>query len=366
MANARQRGSKWSARWRSADGASAEKGGFLDKKSAIQYAEEQEALERRNIKTRPSETNMTLDYFVQHIWAQTLNVKQQTLAGYEAQLNSYISPHLGDMAISDIKPVDIEKWVAKMTKSGLAPRTVERHRLLLATILKKAYENDYIRRNPFKGLKFKKAQPLKKTAPLSFETVKKMAKKMPAQYQMLVWIGFYTGMRPSEALGLSWSQLDFEAGTINIDRQISRNRNTTWEDGLKTKTSPRKIGFAKELQNLISEHVDKFGLGPSNLILQNRVGGVLRYSDAAETYRKYAREFGIQRGEGLHQLRHTCVSVLINQGAHPKEIQAWVGHSSIEDTMDIYGHLFPDAMGNLASKLDAYSTTQEQSIADAM
>lgn len=60
-------------------------------------------------------------------------------------------------------------------------------------------------------------------------------------------------------------------------------------------------------------------------------------------------------GEGLHQLRHTCVSVLIAEGANPKEIQDWVGHASIEETMDTYGHLFPNAKHQLSSMLDSYA-----------
>lgn len=56
----------------------------------------------------------------------------------------------------------------------------------------------------------------------------------------------------------------------------------------------------------------------------------------------------------MHQLRHTCVSVLIASGANIKQVQAWVGHASITETLDTYGHLFPDSMIDLADKLDSY------------
>jgi len=55
----------------------------------------------------------------------------------------------------------------------------------------------------------------------------------------------------------------------------------------------------------------------------------------------------------IHDLRHTCAALLIAQGAHPKAIQAQLGHSSIQVTLDLYGHLFPDDMDRLASQLDA-------------
>lgn len=54
----------------------------------------------------------------------------------------------------------------------------------------------------------------------------------------------------------------------------------------------------------------------------------------------------------FHDLRHTCASILIAQGAHPKEIQARLGHASITTTMDRYGHLFPSLGAQLDANLD--------------
>ena len=60
-----------------------------------------------------------------------------------------------------------------------------------------------------------------------------------------------------------------------------------------------------------------------------------------------------KHGLRFHDLRHTCASLLIAQGAHPKLIQARLGHSSITITLDRYGHLFPSLEAALADKLDA-------------
>ncbi len=54
----------------------------------------------------------------------------------------------------------------------------------------------------------------------------------------------------------------------------------------------------------------------------------------------------------FHDLRRTCASLLIEQGAHPKEIQARLGHSSITTTLDRYGHLMPSLGHQLAVDLD--------------
>jgi len=71
-------------------------------------------------------------------------------------------------------------------------------------------------------------------------------------------------------------------------------------------------------------------------------------------YRDIARPMGIEKNKGLHQLRHTFVSTLIQLGVNAKQIQEWVGHESILETMDIYGHLFPNSLNELSKKLDDY------------
>lgn len=60
----------------------------------------------------------------------------------------------------------------------------------------------------------------------------------------------------------------------------------------------------------------------------------------------------------MHQLRHTCASVLIKLGNSAKQIQEWLGHESILETMDTYGHLFPHDLHEVCERLDAYVVEQ--------
>ena len=65
----------------------------------------------------------------------------------------------------------------------------------------------------------------------------------------------------------------------------------------------------------------------------------------------------------IHDLRHTCAALLIAQGAHPKAIQTHLGHSSIQVTLDLYGHLYPDEMDRLAAHLDAAHDAKPRQVA---
>ena len=362
MAYARKRGKKFSARWMTARGKQAEKGGFDSKRDAVNYAEEQEALERKHINTRPSDMRMTMSDYVQNHWGPSLDVTKQTKLDYERQYNSHIAPFFGSKAMSNIKPEDIQKWRVDLknkpalTGYQLQANTVEKLTNLLGAILKDAHLNGRIHSNPMSKIKRKKPKQTKKVTPLSLETVDLLAKGFAPRWQILIWIGFYTGLRPSEILGLTWDRLDFDNGLITVDRQLSRFSSKVFEDHLKTAKTYRKIPFAPGLQVMVNSHVERFGLGPEGLLMQNRSGNIWRYKDAAAMFREIARPLGLEKGEGLHQLRHTFVSVLIQIGINAKQIQEWLGHESILETMDRYGHLFPNSLNQASVLLDEYVT----------
>jgi len=364
MAYARLRGQTWSARWRTREGLPAEKGGFESKKFAIEFAEEQEALERRDKNTRPSEMNMTLNDFVIEIWGPSLDVTKQTKLDYQLQYNSHIAGVFGEKPMSSIMPSDIQKWRVRMknypSKTGyqLSESTVNKVTNLLASILKSALDNDKIHNNPMSKVKRKKPKKVNKAIPLDLSTVQNIANSFAPQWRILIWMGFFTGLRPSELLGLTWDRLDFEKGEILVDRQLSRFSDQVFEEHLKTTKSHRVIPFPVRLQAMLEEHKSQFGLGPHGLILKNRSGNIWRYKDACAMYRDIARPLGIERNKGLHQLRHTFVSTLIQLGVNAKQIQEWVGHESILETMDIYGHLFPNSLNELSKKLDDYVDDQ--------
>lgn len=364
MAYARIRGSVWSARWRTRDGLSAEKSGFSSKKLAVEYAEEQEALERRDKNTRPSEMNMSLNQFVLEVWAPSLDVTKQTKLDYQLQYNCHIEPVFGEKAMSSITPADIQKWRVKLknspAKTGyqLSESTVNKLTNLLASILKSALDNDKIHNNPMTKVKRKKVKKVKKASPLALSTIDALANSLAPQWRILIWMGFFTGLGPSELLGLTWDRIDFEKAEILVDRQLSRFSDQVFEPHLKTTKSHRIIPLPIGLSQLLIQHKDNFGLGPHGLILKNRSGKIWRYKDACAMYRDIARPLGIQKGDGLHQLRHTFVSTLIQLGVNAKQIQEWVGHESILETMDIYGHLFPNSLNELSKKLDAYVDDQ--------
>lgn len=81
-------------------------------------------------------------------------------------------------------------------------------------------------------------------------------------------------------------------------------------------------------------------------------GPTRRSNFRQRVWRPAVEKAGLDARLRFHDLRHTCASLLIEQGAHPKEIQARLGHSSITTTLDRYGHLMPSLGRQLAVNLD--------------
>jgi integrase len=358
MPSTRKKGNKYYARWYRPDGRQAEKGGFDDAKSAMQFAKSMEVDIKRKKYIDPIDSNITLFEYIDTIWKHTLNVEDETKVGYQYKINKHILPYLGNLPLHKISPSTIKTWLAQLNNlesSGKAPlsaKYIESIANQLGSILRAAVDDKFLVDSPMSRVKRKKAIRVNKVIPLEYEVVEAIANSMSPKFRAIVWTGYYTAMRPSEILGLSIRQIDFENGRILIDQQISRNPNEITKKTLKTRKSFREIGLPQELKAVLEEHIHQFGLGPEGLIFQNRDGKEMRYKNACNLFREHSRKFGVPRGTNLHVLRHTCVSTLIREGAQQKEIQELCGHESIMETMDTYGHLFPSKAGSLAAKMD--------------
>ena len=92
---------------------------------------------------------------------------------------------------------------------------------------------------------------------------------------------------------------------------------------------------------------------------------MLRYSNFyRRRFKPAVSRAGLPEGTRFHDLRHSCAALLIAEGAHPKAIMDWLGHSSIQVTLGTYGHLFPNLEASLVDALDeVYRSAQPIQVA---
>jgi len=156
-----------------------------------------------------------------------------------------------------------------------------------------------------------------------------------------------TGMRQGELLGLKWSDIDWPNSQTNVRRTFNHGR--FYEP--KTKTSFRRIELAPASVHELKKWKLACPKGDLDLVFPSKTG------TPQQAANMFYRHFlpALQRAKlpriRIHDLRHTYASLLIDQGEHPKYIQTQMGHSSINVTMDTYGHMMETINQDAASRL---------------
>lgn len=135
-------------------------------------------------------------------------------------------------------------------------------------------------------------------------------------------------------------RVDFLRRRLHIRDQAQRGATAA---PLKTKASRRVIPADDWVLAEITAHMQAYAPGPGQVIVTNRCGRVAQRNSFGTCWREAVAAAGLPAGTRFHDLRHFYASTLIAANLNPKVIQTRLGHATIAETMDTYGHLFPDS-----------------------
>ena len=339
------RGLRYRARWRDPDGS--EKSKTFDRKSdADRFASKVEHDVNVGGYIDPHAGRVTVREYGQQWRVSQLQHAASTARDVEGALRVHLYPALGDRPIGSVRPSDVQGWVAGLTKT-LGPATVTKTYSFLATMMKAAVRDGLIAKTPCVDIHLPKIAK-KRVVPLTIEQVAKLLEAVPEQYRPLIHFFAGTGARAREAFGVTIDRVDFLRRQVTIDRQLAtRNGEAAWK-APKTASSVRTVPLDDGVLEALSRH----------LAANPRTGGLIfttpdgKALDVTRAYgggpkvgwfRKAARMAGLSDEITLHDLRHFYASLLIRNGANVKLLQARLGHKSATETLDTYGHLWPDA-----------------------
>jgi len=226
----------------------------------------------------------------------------------------------------------------------LSPKTVLNAMVVLKEMFKHAVQWGYLDANPAQYAERPRAEDQEMQI-LTPPEIRRLLDAAHEPVRTLLLCAVLTGMRRGELLGLRWEDIDLEGHRIFVRRALWRGKFVT----PKSRRSRRTIDLAPTLRAALAKIPSRFQGG---LVFCSPNGEPINPDTFAQ--RDWAR--ALRRAElrriRFHDLRHTYASLLIAQGAHPKYIQAQLGHASIQTTLDRYGHLMPDAHAAEARKLD--------------
>lgn len=357
MAAIRQKPSgRWEARYRDGRGQLHART-FSSKTEARRWAADMESDIRRGEWVDPKLARTTFGEWATEYLTTIVHLRAVTRGDYAGALRAHILPAFADYPVAHIEQVDVRRFIAEKQASGLAPKSLQKIRLVLRQVLELARGSGAIKTNPCDGIRLPRAVQAEPIF-LSVEQVEALARAADAPYGTLVRVAAATGLRPSELCGLRVGRLNLVQGTVEVAEALTVVSGRT-EVGPTKSYARRTVGLPRSVCDDLGEHLARRaherGEAPQrdDYVFTAPMGGPLRRDLLLKRIlRPAAQRAGLPAGLRAHDLRHTSVSLLIQLGAHPKAIQERLGHSSITVTMDVYGHLFPSLAEALTERLD--------------
>jgi integrase len=294
---------------------------------------------------------------------QAPKLRPSTIKSYESYIRLHIVPALGDTTLGDLTAQDVQRCLNGCSKTGLSPRTVQYIRAILRAALNQALRWGYVERNVAALASPPRQKPKQIETLAADEAYHLMEHTRDDRLGALFATALYTGMRQGELLGLRWPDVDLEAGTIRV-RQAVQKIDGEWQfvepksaNGRRTLPLPEPardvLRRQKERVREMRQHADdawtEFGL-----VFPSALGTPLDSSNVTHHLQRQLDAAGLPR-VSFHALRHTCGSLLHQEGVPARTIMEILGHSQITLTLGTYCHatpvMFDEAAGALARAL---------------
>ena len=304
-------------------------------------------------------------------------VRSSTLARYRVHFRKHIIPFFGDLRLAQVGVEDVQGFKAELIGKGLAPGYVKHHLALIRQMLDFAVDWEYIRTNPAKKVKYP-AIPKREMDCLSPEEVRVFLKKIPERWYAFMLVAITTGVRIGELLAMRWENVDWRQSQYFVKEALKRKNEVSPREFGPPKTeesvalvdlTPVCLDALREQRRLQAAEKLKAGEDYQDqyLIFATSTGGPLDEKNVTNrVFRPALEAAGIRTSLRFQDLRHTCASLLIDQGENPKYIQKQMRHASIDITFDTYGHLFPESNQEAARRLDETLFGKGAGVADVL
>lgn len=312
----------------------------------------------------PKGGEMTVLELVQRYILQKTGVTHNTQAGYQTVINILKKESFGNLRIDRVKRSDARLWLIQLQKNGRSYSSIHSIRGVVRPAFQMAVDDDLLRKNPFE---FQLASVIVNDSVTREAITRKQERaflefvkqdKHYNKYYDAIYVLFKTGMRISEFVGLTLSDIDLKKKTINIDHQLQRTRDMQYVIvDTKTEAGTRVLPMSDDVLACFQRIIDQRPTPRKEPMIDGKAGflyldknGRPMVSMHWEKYfqhicQKYNSIYKVQMPKVTpHVCRHTYCSNMAKSGMNPKTLQYLMGHSDISVTLNTYTHLkFEDA-----------------------
>jgi len=364
-------GARWEVRGRvGGRGSNAVRRRFVRKEDAQRWATEQ--MRSKQLGGIVTVSKLTLDEYGAEWWERAeRELAPATLRSYKDILRRHILPRLRTVRLSNLNPPTVARFQSDLRRAGVGTPTIRLAMAVLSAICRDAVERGEMHANPVRAVKKPSAQRTRKVVCLPPAKVEALRNQMPTdQDALLVSVLAYAGLRPGEALALTWG--DVGERTLRVDKSLSF--------GEERETKTRRDRTVRLLQPLAEDlKAARVALGriPS---ASERI--FRRPSDGGDwtefcyrnwrrrVFKEAVRHTGLPESTRPYDLRHAFCSLLIAEGASVVDVAAQAGHAPTM-TLNTYAHVMPEVkvaagvnMNGLLKKNKKLSPQKERIITD--
>ena len=318
-------------------------------------------------------TNMTVGQWLD-TWLKEykVNVRPETKASYEMHIRVHLKPDLGKIRLNKLTTHQIQLLYNKLiNERGLSPKTVKNVHGALHAALEQAKINGYLRINPSEGTTRPKIEK-EEIKTMDIDDVSTFLQAIKGDpYELPLFVDLFTGLRQGELLGLTWDCVDFEKGTILVNKQHNRAKGEKEFHFSPLKNSrPRCLTPASAVMDALREQKKRQqewaeAAGSAwdnreNLAFTTELGRYINNKTLWMNFKRIAKELGMEELR-FHDLRHTFSVNSLQAGDDIKTVQENLGHATAAFTLSTYAHATPGMKRESANRMDAFIRTVRES-----
>lgn len=262
-----------------------------------------------------------------------------TVEKYEIVLRKHAFPTFGDRTLQSVSPEEFRQWVWGLP---LSPGTAGNYGVIFAMMFNSAVADGLLARSPAYKVERPRARKRRLRIPTPAE-IAAITTEMYRPLRLMVVLATEAGLRQGELLGLREDAVDLRRGHLDVvgQAQTVTGQGVLLDQETKSDAGYRRIPLEEATVEAIEKHLTDHS-HPSGLIFTTQTGRPFRRNLANEHWTKARRKAGAPETLRFHDLRHRYASGLIAHGIEPKRVQYLMGHASITETLDTYGHLWPN------------------------
>lgn len=318
-------------------------------------------------------------------------IRENTKRQYNQIYYHLISPCLGNYTLKNITQINIKELIKKLDKEGYKYTTKNKVKVILSDIFNKAMINEYVRKNPAKGITVKRDDDENDIVVLTQEDQIVFFNCCKGTfYDNFYNVAVTTGMRIGELAALRWEDVDLGNRLIHVRRTLVYQKydtdtcKTFHFELPKTKTSYRDIPINRQCElalkkqymqkNVVKDKAPKEKEVEEqfkDLLFTTKFNTPLNAQIICDAIKRIVNEINLTRDVtdemetfSCHCFRHTFATRCFEAGIKPKTVQSYLGHATLQMTMDLYTSVLPQhqmsEMDKLENALDNISNNSDK------